>query len=105
MINTKDLYQLCKKCVDDPKGNISIAHQVACCTCSNCPVYHIRPIWVTGISQLMMEYLDVSTDLLCERARPLAEPAPSHSGDDQTKSLLTEIKKLKIKLTLAEREP
>jgi NMD protein affecting ribosome stability and mRNA decay len=105
MIYEEDIYSLCAQCVNNPLGNISVAHQIACCICNDCLLHHKRPLWVMEISQPMMEYLEVSTDLLCERARPLAEPAPSHSGDDQTKSLLTEIKKLKIKLTLAEREP
>ena len=105
MLYEEDIYSLCKKCVNEPLGNISIPHQIACCYFSDCVLHHKRPIMVTDISQNMMEYLDVSIDSLCERARPLAEPAPSHSIDDQTKYLRTENKKLRIKLILAEREP
>ena len=104
MIHEEEIYSYCKECVNEPLGNISIAHQIACCDFNDCVLHHKRPIMVTDISKDMMEYLDVSIDSLCERARPLAEPDPSNSTDDQTKQLLTENKKLRMKLILAERE-
>jgi NMD protein affecting ribosome stability and mRNA decay len=91
MIYEDNIYATCKECVNNPLGNISVAHQIACCVCNECLLYHERPIWVMEITQPMMEYLEVSTDLLCERARPLVEPAPSHSVDDQIERLLAEI--------------
>ena len=102
MIYEEDRYSLCKECVNNPLGNISVAHQIACCVRGDCLLYHERPILVMDISQLMMEHLEISTDLLCERARPLVEPAPSHSEDDQIERLLAEIE---MKALLTEGEP
>ena len=91
MIIRQDIYTHCKNCVNEPSGNISVPHQIACCTRNDCLLYHERPIMVMDISTLMMEYLEVSTDLLCERARPLVEPVPSRSVDDPIELLLADI--------------
>ena len=91
MIYEDNIYATCAECVNNPLGNISVAHQIACCICNDCLLHHKRPLWVMEISQPMMEYLEVSTDLLCERARPLVEPVPSRSVDDPIELLLADI--------------
>ena len=91
MFHEDDMYSICKQCVNNPLGNISVAHQIACCVRNECQLHHQRPLWVMDISQLIMEHLGVSTDLLCERARPLVEPVPSRSVDDPIELLLADI--------------
>ena len=91
MFHEDDMYSICKQCVNNPLGYISVAHQIACCIRNDCLLYHERPIWVMEISQLMMEQLEVSADLLCERTRPIVEPAPSRSVDDPIELLLADI--------------
>ena len=103
MIHEEEIYSYCKECVNEPLGNISIPHQIACCYFSDCVLHHKRPIMVTDISQDMMEYLDVPIERLCERTRPLAEPAPV--VEDQIEELQAEVRKINIKLMLAKCEP
>jgi hypothetical protein len=90
MIYEDNIYATCAECVNNPLGNISVAHQIACCVRNECQLHHQRPLWVMDISQLMMEHLGVSADLLCERARPIVEPAPSCSVDDHIERLLAD---------------
>jgi hypothetical protein len=105
MIFREDIYQHCKECVNEPLGNISIAHQIACCTFDGCLLHDERPILVTDISPLMMEYFQVSTDLLCERARRVAEPDPSRSVEDEIEFLLDEIIETDMIVFVTDGEP
>ena len=91
MIYEDNIYATCAECVNNPLGNISVAHQIACCVRNECQLHHQRPLWVMDISQLIMEHLGVSTDLLCERARPLAESDQSRSVKDEIQFLLDEL--------------
>ena len=91
MIIRQDIYTHCKNCVNEPSGNISVPHQIACCVRGDCRLYHERPILVTDISPLMMELIQVTPDLLCERARPLAESNQSRSVKDEIQFLLDEL--------------
>jgi hypothetical protein len=80
----------CRECIHDPLDKGSAAQQIACCMIHDCPLHPVRPITATVIPKQLLDHWRIPIDSLCERARPLVEPAPSCSVDDHIERLLAE---------------
>lgn len=95
----------CRECTHDPLDKGSAAQQIACCTISDCPLHPVRPITAKVIPQRLLDYWGISSDSLCERAKPLVKTAPSCSGEGQIEPPQDANSRTDIKVLVTEGEP